>query len=158
MTIDSTDSILISKKKLLVSLGLKNIVAVDSNDAIMISSFDKLDELKNIVSLLKSNGRKEAEFPVYVEENWGSYEIISFSDKIVCKKFLLNSGFSIPSDLLSIVLKKCIVINGKIQIEIGGDSFEMKPFDVFEIPSNVSCKITNNCDEIFEGIIISNSN
>ena len=158
MTIDSTDSILISKKKLLVSLGLKNIVAVDSNDAIMISSFDKLDELKNIVSLLKSNGRKEAEFPVYVEENWGSYEIISFSDKIVCKKFLLNSGFSIPPDLLSIVLKKCIVINGKIQIEIDEDSFEMKPFDVFEIPSNVSCKITNNSDEIFEGIIISNSN
>ena len=158
MTIDSTDSFLISKNKLLVSLGLKNIVAIDSKDAIMISSFDKLDELKNIVSSLKSNCRKEAEFPVYVEENWGSYEIISFSDKVVCKKFLLNSGFSIPSDLLSRVLKKCIVINGKVEIEIGEDSFEMVPFDVFEIPSNASCKITNNYDEIFEGIIISSNN
>ena len=158
ITIDSTDSILISQNKLLVSLGMKNIVAVDSKDAILISSFDKLDELKNVVNSLKSKDRKEAESPVYVEEIWGSYEIISFSDKIVCKKFLLNSGFSIPSDLLSRVFKKCIVINGKVKIKIGEDSIEMKPFDVFEIPSNVSCEITNNSDEIFEGIIISNSN
>ena len=158
ITIDSTDSILISQNKLLVSLGVKNIVAVDSKDAILISSFDKLDELKNVVNSLKSKDRKEAESPVYVEEIWGSYEIISFSDKIVCKKFLLNSGFSIPSDLLSRVFKKCIVINGKVKIKIGEDSIEMKPFDVFEIPSNVSCEITNNSDEIFEGIIISNSN
>ena len=158
ITIDSTDSILISQNKLLVSLGMKNIVAVDSKDAILISSFDKLDELKNVVNSLKSKDRKEAESPVYVEEIWGSYEIISFSDKIVCKKFLLNSGFSIPSDLLSRVFKKCIVINGKVKIKIGEDSIEMKPFDVFEIPSNVSCEITNNTDEIFEGIIISNSN
>jgi len=158
ITIDSTDSIFFSKNKLLVSLGLKNIVAIDSKDAIMISSFDKIDELKNIVSLLKSNQRQEADIPIYVEENWGSYEIISFSDKIICQKFLLNPGFSIPLDLLNLVPKKCIVINGRVEIEIGENTCEIAPFDVFEIPSDLSCEITNNFDEIFEGIIISSSN
>ena len=158
MTIDSTDSIFISKNKLLVSLGLKNIAVIDSKDAIMVSSFDKIDELKNIVSLLKFNQRKEAYIPIYVEENWGSYEIISYSDKVICQKFLLNSGFSIPLDLLNLVRKKCIVINGRVEIQIDENSCEIVPFDVFEIPSDLSCKITNNSDEIFEGIIISTIN
>ncbi len=154
VAIDSKDSIVMSRNKLLVSLGLQNIVFIDSKDATIVSSFEKLDQLKSVVGLLKSEDRKEVNSPIYVEEKWGSYEIIHESDDMICKKFLLNPGFSIPLDLLRLVLKKCIGINGKVEIEMCNKIFELLPFDVFEIQSNLSCKITNNSDQIFVGIII----
>ena len=87
VAIDSKDSIVMSRNKLLVSLGLQNIVFIDSKDATIVSSFEKLDQLKSVVGLLKSEDRKEVDSPIYVEEKWGSYEIIHESDDMICKKF-----------------------------------------------------------------------
>ncbi len=59
VTIDTTNSVVYSSGKLVTTLGLDNIVVVETEDSIMVCSKDRVQDVKMIVDKLKADGRKE---------------------------------------------------------------------------------------------------
>lgn len=59
ITIDTTNSVVYSSKKLVTTLGLDNVVVVETADSIMVCSKDRVQDVKKIVDQLKADNRKE---------------------------------------------------------------------------------------------------
>lgn len=59
ITIDTTNSVVYSSKKLVTTLGLDNVVVVETADSIMVCSKNRVQDVKKIVDQLKADNRKE---------------------------------------------------------------------------------------------------
>lgn len=53
------DSIVISKKKLVAAIGIKDIIAVETDDALLLCAKDRAQDIKKMVELLRSRGRED---------------------------------------------------------------------------------------------------
>ena len=58
---NTKDSIIRSEDKLVVSIGLKNVVIVETKDAVLVANSKVLMSIKNLVSLMKEKGLNEAQ-------------------------------------------------------------------------------------------------
>jgi mannose-1-phosphate guanylyltransferase len=55
--IDTHDSLIHADGKLIVTIGLKDIIVVETEDTILICPKERAQEVRNIVELLKQSGR-----------------------------------------------------------------------------------------------------
>ncbi|MCE1718424.1 mannose-1-phosphate guanylyltransferase/mannose-6-phosphate isomerase, partial [Enterobacter hormaechei] len=60
-TYDTQNSLVYSSSRLVATLGLHDIVVVETEDAVLVSSRDKSQKVKDIVSNLQKSKRKETE-------------------------------------------------------------------------------------------------
>ena len=81
-----------SSSRLVVGLGVDNLAIVESQDAVLVSSLDQVQDVKKVVSFLKSAGRKEYESHCKVYRPWGNYESIDSGDRYQVKRIIVYPG------------------------------------------------------------------
>lgn len=59
ITIDTNNSIIYSDDKLVTTIGVKDLIVVSTNDAVMVCRKDKAQDVKKIVDILKERDKKE---------------------------------------------------------------------------------------------------
>lgn len=59
ITIDTNNSIIYSDDKLVTTIGVKDLIVVSTNDAVMVCRKDKAQDVKKIVDILKKKDKKE---------------------------------------------------------------------------------------------------
>jgi len=59
MSLDSSQCIVYSPKKLVALLGVKDLVIVEDEDALLVCSKERAQDVKKLVEMLKSKGRDE---------------------------------------------------------------------------------------------------
>ncbi|UCE20612.1 MAG: mannose-1-phosphate guanylyltransferase [Gemmatimonadota bacterium] len=57
--IETADSVFVAPEKLVAAIGVKNIVVVDTGDALLVCSKDRAQDVKTIVEELKDRGQRE---------------------------------------------------------------------------------------------------
>ena len=57
--IETADSVFVAPEKLIAAIGVKNIIVVDTEDALLVCSKDRAQDVKKIVEILKDRGRRE---------------------------------------------------------------------------------------------------
>lgn len=115
---DTNNSYLRSEKRLIVGIGLNDIVAIETKDAILISKKDKSQEVKEIVKLLKKNSVPEGDTHRKIYRPWGYYESIVEDSRWQVK--LINVK---PSEKLSLQMhhhrsEHWIVVKGTAKVEV----------------------------------------
>lgn len=76
----------------LVGLGLKNIVAVAMRDAVLVADMNASQQVKELVTLLKSRKVPQAtDFPRF-HRPWGWYETLCISDRFQVKRIMVHPG------------------------------------------------------------------
>ena len=84
-----------SEERLIVGIGLNNLIVVETNDAILITNKDNTQDVKKIYKRLEQAGNKEAKTHKKVYRPWGSYTSLVTGEKwqvkrIKNKKILTN--------------------------------------------------------------------
>ena len=81
-----------SEKKLIATVGVSDLVISESDDAILVVHKNRVQDVKNIVSALKSQNRPEAKLHRKVYRPWGSYDSIDNGDRFQVKRITVKSG------------------------------------------------------------------
>lgn len=89
---DCQNSFGYSSRRLVALLGVKDLVAVETADAILIADLEKVQEVKNIVELLKEEGRPEAFNHTKVPRPWGAYESLDIGGRYQVKRITVKPG------------------------------------------------------------------
>ena len=115
---DTNNSYLRSENRLLVSIGLSDIVAIETNDAILISNKNKSQQVKEVVQLMKKNSLPEVNKHKKIYRPWGYYESIVEDSRWQVK--LINVK---PSEQLSLQMhhhrsEHWIVVKGTAKVEV----------------------------------------
>lgn len=95
--IDCSGSLLhaMSENQELVGIGLKDIIAVSTPDAVLIAHKDRTQDVKRAVELLKDKGATQAENLLRDYRPWGWYETIALGNRFQVKYINVYPGESL---------------------------------------------------------------
>ena len=79
----------------LVGLGLDNIAAIATDDAILVANLDDSERVKQVVAELKVQQAPQAEDFRRCHRPWGYYETLSLGERFQVKRIMVKSGASL---------------------------------------------------------------
>lgn len=126
ITRDSKNCLIRGNKRLIVANGLNDIAVVDTDDAILVSSIDKTEEVKSIVNELKERGRSESRFHAVVYKPWGYYIDLSDDEDYKVKKIVVNPGSRLSLQKHKHRAEHWVVSNGTAKVTNGDDIIILK--------------------------------
>lgn len=76
----------------LVGLGLKNIVAVATRDAVLVADIGRAQDVRAVVDKLRADGVSQADTYPRFHRPWGWYETLCLSDRFQVKRIMVRPG------------------------------------------------------------------
>jgi mannose-1-phosphate guanylyltransferase/mannose-6-phosphate isomerase len=92
LVLDSTDTFVRADGMLTAVLGMKDAVVVTSDDAVLVASRERAQDVKKIVDALRARGRKEGTEHRRMYRPWGFYEGLIQGDRFQVKRIQVTPG------------------------------------------------------------------
>jgi len=89
---DCTGSYLHSTSRLVTGLGLKDMVVVETKDAVFVAPRDRVQDVKRLTDTLTLEGRPEAQTHCKVFRPWGHYEGVDHGTRYQVKRIVVSPG------------------------------------------------------------------
>ena len=140
---DTSNSYLRSDSKLIAAIGLENVVIVESDDAIMVASKDRVQDVKKIVEKLKAQGRSETELHRKVYRPWGYYDSIDHGKRFQVKRIVVSPGQQLSLQMHHHRAEHWIVVSGTARVTRGDDVFLVGENESTYIPLGVLHRLEN---------------
>ncbi len=88
----TTNSYIRSDHRLVATLGLDEVIVVDTPDAVLIANINSVQDVKIIVDSLRKQHRSEAERPTSTRHSWGRLDILASGENHRVARLLLDPG------------------------------------------------------------------
>ncbi|MFZ3073454.1 MAG: mannose-1-phosphate guanylyltransferase/mannose-6-phosphate isomerase [Thermodesulfobacteriota bacterium] len=155
--IGSKDSLVIGSDRLVATIGLKDMIIVDTPDATLVCPKTRAQEVKDIVSILKKKGYVEHEIHTTVERPWGAYTVLETGDHYKIKKIRVFPGCRLSLQLHNKRSEHWVVIAGEAKVQRGEESVTVRVNESTYIPRGVKHRLENTSpDAMLEIIEVSN--
>ncbi|MBD1549659.1 mannose-1-phosphate guanylyltransferase/mannose-6-phosphate isomerase [Roseibium aggregatum] len=122
MSIDCEDCLLRSDSDglTLVGIGVKNIIAVAMNDAVLLADRSRAQDVKQAVEKLKARGAKQAETFLCDHRPWGWFETLALADRFQVKRIVVNPGAALSLQSHVHRSEHWIVVSGTAKVTVDG--------------------------------------
>lgn len=140
---DSKDSLFFSDNKLIAAVGVENLVVVDTPDAVMVSTKDRVQDVKAIVKSLESDSRTEAVLHREVSRPWGSYDSIDVGDRFQVKRITVKPGAKLSLQMHHHRAEHWIVVSGTALVTVGDKELMLSENQSTYIPIGVTHRLEN---------------
>lgn len=95
LILDSTKNTIFSNNRLITTIGVNNLMIIDSSDAILIAEKSHLNSVKILTDKLLENNKPQVLESSLVHRPWGSYKIIEEGPNYKVKRILVKAGASL---------------------------------------------------------------
>jgi mannose-1-phosphate guanylyltransferase/mannose-6-phosphate isomerase len=102
----------------LVGIGLKNIVAVAMNDAVLVADRSRAQDVKRAVEVLRAKGAKQAEAFPRDHRPWGWFETLALADRFQVKRIVVHPGAALSLQSHFHRSEHWIVVSGTARVTI----------------------------------------
>lgn len=92
MTLDTTNSLIRSDGRLVVVVGMDNVIVVDTKDALLVTDRKHAQQVKTVVEKLKSGGRAEVVSHPFRNHVWGGVEGLAYDPDYRLEKLTVLPG------------------------------------------------------------------
>ena len=144
---NTESSLLISDDRLVVALGIKNIVVVETRDAILIADKGSSQYVKNVVSKLKKEKYEEASNHRMIFRPWGSYISIAEDVGWKVKRINVNPGASLSLQKHKFRTEHWVVVSGTAKVELEGETQILQENQSTYIPLGFKHRLSNPSKE-----------
>ncbi len=121
VTLDSDNCYLHSTHRLLATLGVKDLVVVETADAVLVADWSRTQEVKKVLEKIAAEGRSEADTHVKVYRPWGSYESLAFGDRFQVKRIVVGPGKVLSLQFHHHRAEHWVVVRGTAKITVNGE-------------------------------------
>ncbi|WP_278362864.1 mannose-1-phosphate guanylyltransferase/mannose-6-phosphate isomerase [Acinetobacter schindleri] len=131
---DTHNSLIHAETRLVSTLGLENIVVIETADAVLVADQSKVQDIKKIVEHLKSNQRSEIESHRKVFRPWGSYDSIEHGSRYQVKCIVVNPGQKLSLQMHHHRAEHWIIVNGTAKVRKGDETIILTENQSIYIP------------------------
>ncbi len=117
---NSRNCYLRSEHRLVVGLGVEDLVVVETNDVVLVAKRDQAQNVKSIVGLLEQSGAPESKAHRKIYRPWGAYDGITEGDRWQVKRISVNPGASLSLQMHHHRAEHWIVVQGTAVVEKDG--------------------------------------
>ena len=140
---NTENSYIHSDEKLVVGLGLENMIIVETKDAVLVANKNSSESIKNIVSFMHEKGFIESQNHKLVFRPWGSFLSIEVGNSWQIKKIEVNPGASLSLQMHFHRSEHWVVVDGTAKVKIGANEKIIGPNESAYIPLGVKHRLSN---------------
>ena len=142
LTRDVKNSYLKSEGRLIVALGIKDLVLVETIDAILVSNKNSINHLKEILEESERNF-DEINLNKTVHRPWGKFTLLTGNKNWQIKKIEVYPQESISLQLHRLRSEHWIVVEGTAKIEIENEEFILRENESTFVPKESKHRLSN---------------
>ena len=143
MVVKSSNTYINSPYRSVIALGTSDLVIVDTSDAILVASVDKVEQVKDVVETLKQDGKTQAVTHRKVVRPWGWYDSIDMGEHFQVKRIAVKSGASLSLQMHHHRAEHWIVVKGTARVTNGDRVFLLEENQSTYIPIGVKHRLEN---------------
>jgi len=139
----STNCYLRSDGRLIVGIGLENIVVVETDDAVLITDIEKTQDVKKIVKVLEENGCSQGKAHKKIYRPWGNFTSVVEGKRWQVKKIEVKPGASLSLQMHHHRAEHWIVVKGTALVERDNKKELLKVNQSTYIPLGCKHRLSN---------------
>jgi len=144
IAIDCADSLLRGKERLLAAVGLKDMIVVETADAILLARRGDSQRVREVVEQLKARGSREHIEHLTVRRPWGSYTVLEDHDSgYKMKRIEVTPGHSLSLQRHQHRSEHWVVVAGTATVTRGEETFTVSKNESTYIPIGVKHRLQN---------------
>lgn len=143
ITTDSNNNMILGSNRLVSTIGVENLIVVDTPDVLLISGKGKSQDVKKVVEKLKSQKRREISENLTMYRPWGSYTILAEGDGFKVKKITVNPGAKLSLQMHYHRSEHWTVISGTGKLTLDDKVVIFKENESTYIPIAVKHRLEN---------------
>ena len=132
-----------SEHRLVVGLGLEDLVVVETNDAVLVARRDQTQAVKRIVERLQVAGAREIQAHQRTHRPWGHYDTGAEGERWQVKKIHVKPGCSLSLQMHHHRAEHWVVVQGTARVEKDGDTLLLSENQSAYIPLGCRHRLSN---------------
>jgi mannose-1-phosphate guanylyltransferase/mannose-6-phosphate isomerase len=124
-------------------LGTKDLVVVETPDALLVADRSRAQDVKKIVQRLKQERRTEAVAHRLVHRPWGHYDSVDSGERFQVKRIVVEPGARLSLQMHHHRAEHWVVVRGTALVTRGEERFIVSENESAYIPLGVSHRLEN---------------
>lgn len=125
LAIDTRNSLLYSSSRLVTTVGVENLIVVETKDAVLIVDKNKTQDVKAVIEHLQQHDRDEINYHREVHRPWGTYDTVDAGERFIVKRIVVNPGAALSLQMHHHRAEHWIVVKGTAKVTRGEETFLM---------------------------------
>lgn len=138
-----TENTLVLSERLVATVGLRDVVVVETADAILVADRNQIQKVKDVVGHLKAAQRSESAMHRKVYRPWGWYDSIDCGPRFQVKRIVVNPGGILSLQMHHHRAEHWIVVSGTARVTKGDETFLVSENESTYIPLGVTHRLEN---------------
>jgi mannose-1-phosphate guanylyltransferase/mannose-6-phosphate isomerase len=119
LLVDTHNCYVHSEKSLVSTIGVDDLIIVDTPDALLVADKSRAQEVSTIVGRLKLSNRKEQEQHLRNYRPWGYFETLSIGGRFQVKLLHVNPGGKLSMQMHHHRSEHWVVVHGTAKVVVG---------------------------------------
>jgi mannose-1-phosphate guanylyltransferase/mannose-6-phosphate isomerase len=116
---DSRNTLVHATGRLVATLGLDNVIVVETADAVLVASRERSQDVKKLVNRLTKDKRTEHTLHRKVHRPWGWYDSVDAGPRFQVKRIMVNPGATLSLQMHHHRAEHWIVVQGTAEVTCG---------------------------------------
>lgn len=129
--------------RLVVSVGLNNVVIIETADAVLVLDKNHAQDLKSLVFKMKNDKRKELLYHQRVNRPWGVFELVDSGECFQVKRITVSVGEKLSLQSHRYRSEHWVVVKGIARVTRGEEVFLLSENQSTYIPVGVTHRLEN---------------
>ena len=145
--VGSKDSLIYSTSKLVTTVGLQNLVVVETQDALLVCDKNQTSKVKQIYDKLKANDDQTFRVHKTVFRPWGYYTVLESGDGFLTKCICVNPKSSLSLQYHNHRSEHWVVVQGVATVVRNDEIYELNVAQSIDIKIKEPHSLQNNTNE-----------
>ena len=132
-----------SEDRVVATIGIENLVIVDTPDAVLVAHRDHLQRVKEVVGELKARGHDSYKLHKTVARPWGTYTVLEDGPGFKIKRIEVKPGGSLSLQLHHRRSEHWVVVRGTARVTSGESVFDLPHGESTFIPVETMHRLEN---------------
>jgi len=143
MLLDVDNCHIQSESRLVVGIGVDNLLVVDTPDALLLADQSRAQDVKTVVNQLKLKSHTAANYHRTVPRPWGTYTVLEEADNFKIKRIEVKPGASLSLQMHHHRSEHWIVVSGTAKVVNGEREFLVNKNESTYIPAGHKHRLEN---------------
>ncbi|MFO1189084.1 MAG: mannose-1-phosphate guanylyltransferase/mannose-6-phosphate isomerase [Alphaproteobacteria bacterium] len=144
---DVTNSYVRSDDRFVAAIGVEDLIVVATDDAVLVASKDRVQDVRAVTDHLKASHRTEHELHTTVYRPWGSYQGIGAGERYQVKRIVVKPGGRLSLQKHAKRAEHWVVVRGTATVTRGDQTMTLRENESTFIPLGVVHRLENRTGE-----------
>lgn len=143
VTVDTRNSLVIAQKKLVATVGLSDLLIVETDDVVLVARRGDGQRVKELVETLKERGKSEVDAHLTTRRPWGSYTVLEEAKRYKIKRICVQPLAKLSLQLHYHRSEHWIVVTGTAKVTINDKEMIVHEGESIFVPKSAIHRMEN---------------